>query len=446
MKHPTTVRREPTEGGRGGSPVFAIRWLFPVWDGRVTILGKKPIVLGRESPGFEIEAKLTSRRHAEIHLQGAIAHIEDRDSTNGVHVHGRKVKEGKLAVGTIVRLGDWVGVMISASREELEETKRTEAFQPILTDYFGGPMLQAALAPLRKAAKDDLPVIVQGETGTGKEAVANAVHKWSGRSGEFIAVNCSAFVETLAEGELFGYRAGAFTNAIRPHVGYLEAADGGTLFLDEVADLSPVLQPKLLRALQQREVLRLGEVKPKSVDLRIVVAVQAPLSEAVKAKRFREDLFGRLDGITVELPPLRRRVEDIPFLFKKLLEKAAAGKRVPSLDPALIERLCLYHWPLNIRELGLVARQVFVLHGDKEILTRSVLPPRFDNLPAPDAVKPPEREVLEAMLKEEYDGNKSRLAEALGISRQSLYRRLNGRDEVSGETAKSPPLDETPSP
>jgi transcriptional regulator of acetoin/glycerol metabolism len=450
----TTVGRESTTGGTTGGNVLAIRWLFPELDGRLTPIDKKPLVLGREgNVDVALPGEQTSRRHAEVRLEGLVAHIRDLDSRNGVLVNGKRVKEAHLAVGSLIRLGEWVGVIVAVSRDEAADR---EPFQPLLPGYFGGPGLRAALEPLRRAARSDLPVIIEGETGAGKEGVARAVHAWSGRTGSFVAVNCAALPEALAEGELFGYRRGAFTSADRPSQGYLRAADKGTLFLDEIVDLSTVLQPKLLRALEQREVVPLGESVPVPVDVRIVAAVQAPLREAVEAKRFRGDLFARLDGVTVGLPPLRARVQEIPFLFMNLLTKGLGGRPRPVVDSALIERLCLYDWPFNVRELDLVARQIVALHGDAKKLVKTMLPGRMLESRSSSAIAPiaanapsptPDVETLLAVMRK-HNGNISRAAAELGISRQKAYRLMesapqsgvpnDGADDGSS-IAKVPP-------
>jgi transcriptional regulator of aromatic amino acid metabolism len=449
----TTVGRVSTSGGQAGSTVLALRWLFPQLDGRLTVLQPSPLVLGREDADVALPGEQTSRRHAVVRLEGLVAHIRDLDSRNGIHVDGKRVKEAHLAVGSVVRLGEWVGVLVAVPRDELLDA---EPFQPLLPGYFGGPILRATLEPLRKAAPSDLPVIVEGETGSGKEGVARALHAWSGRSGPLLAVNCAALPEALAEGELFGYRRGAFTGAERANPGYLRAAHGGTLFLDEIADLSAVLQPKLLRALEQHEVVPLGESTPVSVDVRIVAAVQAPLREAVEAKRFRGDLFARLDGVTVHLPPLRERVQEIPFLFMSLLGKGTAGRPRPIVDSALVERLCLYDWPFNVRELDLVTRQLIALHGDQKTLLRTMLPRRMLEPAAtaiaaralsPNVSPTPDLETLLSVLRE-HDGNVSRAAAALGISRQKAYRLMEAAprpDAACDEPEPTAPGRRTPS-
>ena len=206
-------------------------------------------------------------------------------------------------------------------------------FQELTKGYWAGPALLAALAPARLVAATDLSLIIQGPTGVGKEGAAQAIHAWSRREGPFVAVNC-ATLETLAEAQLFGYRKGAFTGADHSSPGFLRAAEGGTLFLDEIADLSMPVQAKLLRAVEQREVVPLGESKAVSINVRLLTATQSPLSEAVEETRFRADLLARLEGLTVPIPPLRERAEEVPFLFAKLVEQSAGPRWSASPRPA----------------------------------------------------------------------------------------------------------------
>jgi DNA-binding NtrC family response regulator len=182
--------------------------------------------------------------------------------------------------------------------------------------------------------------------------------------------------ENLAEGELFGYRKGAFTSAERASPGYFQAANGGTLFLDEVSDLSEAIQPKLLRVLEQGEVTPLGETRPIPVDVRVVVATQKPLTTLVDEDRFRADLMARLDGLRIKLLPLRARVEEVPNLFARLL-KAKSGT-APAVDAAAVESLCCHRWPLNIREVTNLAKRVAALHGQEKMLKRSHLASLLD--------------------------------------------------------------------
>jgi transcriptional regulator with PAS, ATPase and Fis domain len=287
-------------------------------------------------------------------------------------------------------------------------------------------------------AATDLPVVLVGETGTGKEGLARAIHAWSGRTGAFVAVNCAALPAAIAEAELFGYRKGAFTGADRASPGYFRAAHQGTLFLDELLDLPLPLQAKLLRALEQREVQPLGESHPVPVDVRIVCATQEALANAVAERRFRADLRARLDGLTVELPPLRARREDIVPIFTVLL-RGEGGARVPAVDAKLLETLLLYDWPLNVRELVLLARRLLAVHGHEPTLRRAMLPERMAMKDA--ATIPPGRPVVPSRAPTGDDaafeqlvsalrrcgGNVSRAASALGISRARAYRLLDAR-------------------
>jgi transcriptional regulator with PAS, ATPase and Fis domain len=253
-----------------------------------------------------------------------------------------------------------------------------------------------------------------------------------------VAVNCAALPEGLAEGELFGYRRGAFTGADRASPGFFRSAQGGTLLLDEVSDLPLPLQAKLLRVLQEGEVQPLGETRPVPVDVRIVVASQQPLMDAVREGRFRADLLARLDGITVRLPPLRQRKEDVPHLFSHMLREWTKG-RAPAVECDLVERLCVHDWPFNVRELVQLVRQLLVLHPGESLLRAQHLPARI-GLPAaePMAAAPAGKgsaraeiartagEVVElpALLSalRASGGNVARAAAMLGITRQRAYR------------------------
>jgi transcriptional regulator with PAS, ATPase and Fis domain len=407
-----------------------VRWLFPVLDGRLTPVCRGTTTLGRDEDNqIRLEGTQVSRRHAAIQREGAIFLIRDLSSRNGVFVDGNRISAAPLRQGSLIRIGEWVGV-VTTGDEKASGTFVAE----VLPGYFAGPVLFPRLLPLERAAVAELPVVIQGETGTGKEGAARLAHQWSGRRGPFLALNCAALPEQLAEGELFGYRKGAFTGADRANPGHLRSADGGTLFLDEVADLPLPLQAKLLRALEQREVVPLGESTPVKFDVHLVTATQAPLAEAVAAGRFRADLFARLDGMTIVLPPLRERVEELPFLFMRFL--SAKGRKVPAVDATVIEALCRYDWPYNMRELDRLARQLWALHGDESTLLLKHLPARISEPTAP--ASPPKvgpgiaeldsATVLTAL--RTAKGNIKLAAQSLGISRQRLYRMLDEAGQV----------------
>jgi DNA-binding NtrC family response regulator len=364
--------------------------------------------------------------------------IGDLNSMNGIQVDGRRVSRAPIDEGSVVRIGDWVGVVL-----RLPGDQDGAVFQEIIPGYFGGPRTVAAVEPLQKVAATELAIVIEGETGTGKEGIARAAHLWSRRTGPFVAVNCSALPETLAEGELFGYRKGAFTSADRANPGFFQAAQGGTLFLDEVADLPAAIQPKLLRVLEQKEVTPLGETKPIPLDVRIVVATQTPLAALVEEKRFRADLMARLDGLRVRLLPLRSRVEEVPYLFTRLLKAKSGAHAPPSVDAAVVERLCCYRWPLNIREVSNLVQRALALYGQEKILKRGHLVTLMaDSEPAisaaaiaPQAVSPSPVEgsltpaeladrnrIVEVL--QQCAGSQTAAARMLNIARSTLVERL----------------------
>jgi DNA-binding NtrC family response regulator len=290
-------------------------------------------------------------------------------------------------------------------------------------------------------------VLVVGESGTGKELVARAIHTNSPRaSGPFVAVNCTALTESLLESELFGHAKGAFTGAVAGRRGLFEEAQGGTLFLDEIGDVGAKMQAQLLRVLQEGEIRRVGSSEAIRIDVRIVAATNRELEEEVKESRFREDLYFRVNVVTVRLPPLRDRPSDIPLLVNHFLAKYAA--REHRADAGISEEamaaLRRYPWPGNVRELENVIERSLALSKDGVILP-SDLPPELTgtgHAPPPGLVddRPTlaelERRYIELVLRE-TGGNKKRAAEILGIDRRTLYRTLE-REEKSGEKTDEP--------
>jgi transcriptional regulator with GAF, ATPase, and Fis domain len=388
-------------------------------------------VLGRDEGCIvRLRGSDVSRRHAVLSRDENGFLLLDLGSRNGTRVNGQAVKLARLAPGDVIRLGTHVAVV----------TTNSEPCSELAAGLFGGGTLRNALASLEVAAQSDLPVVLEGETGTGKEVVARAIHRWSGRGGEFVGVNCAALPENLAEAELFGYRRGAFTGAERASAGFLRGAHGGTLLLDEIADLSLGVQAKLLRALEERAVQPLGESKPVPVDVRIVVAGQTSLFDAVRARRFRADLLARLDGLSVRLPPLRQRREDVLPLFLRLWTEHAQSLP-PALDVDFIERLCAHDWPLNVRELVLLVRRLHVLCAREPRLRVQHLPERFgrreeqvqaaegeESLAAAKTPGPTGEVGLSELIValRASAGNVARASELLGITRQRAYRLIEG--------------------
>jgi hypothetical protein len=296
-------------------------------------------VVGRgDECGTVLSGNEISRRHAEFRIDGPVAAVRDLDSRNGVFVNGLACSDTRLCHGDIVRCGEWIGVLTSPG-DDLAAT--SVGFSEITPGWYGGSTLMAAVEPAKRFVTDPVvvpgagskspAVIVEGETGTGKEGMARALHRWSGRRGRFVAVNCAALPANLAEAELFGYRRGAFTGAETASLGLFREADAGTLFLDEILDLPLGLQAKLLRVLEERQVRGLGEARDVPIDVRVIAATQEPLGNAVKTGRFRADLYARLDGLTVVLPPLRDRREDIAPLFLEFLRQYIGG-RMPEIE------------------------------------------------------------------------------------------------------------------
>jgi transcriptional regulator with AAA-type ATPase domain len=420
-----------------------VRWVFP-WPASTVVRAGSQVVGRDETCDTVLEGSEVSRRHAELRVDGPLLTVRDLGSSNGVFVNGVRTADAPLGPGDVLRCGEWLGVAVADDDPE--------GLREIAPGWRGGPTLLAAVAPAR-AAGADLPIVIQGETGAGKEGLANAIHAWRRRGGPFVAVNCAALPAHMAEAELFGYRKGAFTGADRASPGYFRAARGGTLFLDEVLELPAEVQPKLLRALQERVVQGLGEISPVSVDVGIVSAAQEPLAAAVTAKRFRADLQARLDGLTIVLPPLRERRDDVVPLFREFL-RAHAGGDPPALDPKLVEALLLHDWPLNVRELLAVARKLLLTHGHEPLLKRSHLPEGLSAGAKPgratSATPAGERgRAASAGVRRSTDdeaeftalvaalrahGNRvAKAAEAIGVSRARAYRLLQAHPEFTVE-------------
>ena len=299
---------------------------------------------------------------------------------------------------------------------------------------------------IRQVADTDTTVLVTGETGTGKELVARALHNHSARAGEsFVPVNCSALAEGILESELFGHRRGAFTGAHTDREGLFRAADGGTLFLDEVGDMSLRLQQRLLRVLQEREIVPVGDSSAVRVDVRVIAATHRDLAEEVEADRFRADLLYRLDVFRIHLPPLRERVSDIPLLVEEALTRLRRRSRTPvptGCSPLAMRLLRSYAWPGNVRQLFGVVESAAIRAGEDRIeanhLPDDVRRPRADGAARPERGAPEEggggryhapesaedeRRAIRAAL-ERSDGVRTEAARLLGMSRTTLWRKL----------------------
>jgi DNA-binding NtrC family response regulator len=306
-------------------------------------------------------------------------------------------------------------------RRRLEGTSPTDG---IVTD---DPIMRELMATLERVAPSDLPVLVQGESGTGKELIARAVHRLSARHIQpFVAINCGAVPETLLESELFGHEKGSFSGALSRKPGLFEVADKGVLFLDEIGEVSQAVQVKLLRALETKEFFRVGGTRPVRTDVRLVSATNKNVKSEMQEGRFREDLYYRLNGVTIKLPPLRERKADIPLLARHFLDRFAAKKK---LTARAMDTLQNYSWPGNVRELQMVMQRAAIL-SSSDTLDAADLPldVRDQNWKAA-AVKTGlslaemEKEYIETVLKE-HDGHRGKTARALGIDPKTLYNKL----------------------
>jgi len=405
---------------------FALLWVFPAVRHHRLEPGKGPWRIGRGADcEIPIDDSRASRHHATVAFRGPVVSIEDLRSTNGTFVDGVAIGRVPVKAGSIVRIGERVGVFcLAPASSDLDA-----CFRELLPGYYVGPLLQRILDPVGRAASSDLPILIVGETGTGKERVAEFIHQRSGRAGRFHAINCATIPREMAESQLFGHKQGAFTGAQYTNIGHFRAADGGTLFLDEVGELPAAVQAKLLRVLQDGAVIPLGDTKAIPTNVRIVAACAKSLVDGAEGLPLRRDLLARLSGLTVELPALAARKEEIAFLFMGLLRRFA-GADPPTIDGKLVERLCLYSWPGNVRELEFLVRQLLALHGHRGGLKRSHLPAaiRDAGISIPRGEPGARRCELESLARalEKSRGNVSRASTHLGISRARAYRLLAG--------------------
>ncbi len=328
--------------------------------------------------------------------------------------------------------------LIQKALEKRQLSRENAYLRRLVKDTQGTPSMignstamNAVYKMIDKVAPSDVIVLIQGESGTGKELVAQAIHQRSLRANKpFVVINCATLQETLLESELFGHIKGAFTGATESRMGLFEAADGGTLFLDEIGELTVGTQSKLLRVVQMGEIRRVGDNRIITVDTRIIAATHKNLATEVKNGRFREDLYFRLNIITVSLPPLRERREDIPVLVQHFLQNICQNKQKKELTPEAMEMMAKYTWPGNVRELeNTIERLVVLTDGDSISIDdlpeniRGTLP----NMDTPDKTEKTLSEVEKKHILKilhEKQWNKTLAAETLGISLKTLYNKL----------------------
>src|SRR4051812_15833693 len=360
-----------------------------------------------------------SGKHATLQRVYGRWLLEDAGSRNGTFVDGVRVERLELTDGVVFEAGHGFFLF----RDSTPEGAGVAPASSLHAAF------DAQLQALARAAQSRAPVVLRGETGTGKEVLARAVHRWSGRSGAFQAINCAALPATLIESELFGYRKGAFSGAIEDRPGLVRSADGGTLFLDEIGDLAPPAQAAILRVLQESEVMPLGATRPVPVDFRLVVATHRDLEAMVRAGQFRADLLARISGFLLTVPPLRERREDLGLLIADLL-RAHAGDRAGGvrLGVDAARALLRYGWPLNVRELE-KALVVALAVGRDDALELHDFPPAVREAGVPVAPAPRSLDPEDARRRDEliellraHGGNVSAVARSLGKARMQVQR------------------------
>jgi two-component system response regulator HydG len=315
-------------------------------------------------------------------------------------------------------------------KKEIKRKDATRSDRPVGKARSFVDVLQLA----ETVAPSDSTVLVTGESGSGKEVVARYIHALSDRSdSRFLSINCGALPESLLESELFGHTKGSFTGAVKDKTGLLVAADGGTLFLDEIGETTPATQVKLLRALQEREVIPVGATQSVPVDVRIIAATNRDLEEEIRRGGFRSDLYYRLNVIALHLPPLRERKDDVPLLARFFLDRQAGSDGCPELDDEVLRLLSEYDWPGNVRELENALEHAQIVAGgaplQAEHLPERLREGRVERLVAAATPANPSMDVIErayiSWVLHAEGGNKTRAAEVLGIDPSTLYRKLN---------------------
>jgi DNA-binding NtrC family response regulator len=372
---------------------------------------------------LQLADKRISQVHAHVRLTSEGWCLEDAGSKNGTRVNGFETARAILHHGDLIEVGLSFLLFTTEGRGEPARAGVPEGLAT-----FNEPLARQ-LERLALIARAQSPVLVRGETGTGKELVARAIHQLSGRSGALRTVNCPALPRTLLESELFGYKKGSFSGAVQDRLGLVRSADQGTLFLDEIGDFPLEAQPALLRTLEQREVHPIGATAPVPVDFRVVAATHRDLLGMVQADRFRSDLFERLNGFSLTLPPLRERREDLGTLVSALVSRyKPAGAPPITLSPAAVRAIHAYPWPGNIRELAQAIGAALPLAGG-DLIDLEHLPERVRGArwPVASADRRQEREPnaasgeLEGLLVR-HRGNVSAIAEEMRTSRMQVHR------------------------
>jgi transcriptional regulator with AAA-type ATPase domain len=418
---------------------------------RFSLRGTDEVVIGRGSARsasrhidegvrrlcIRIPGRSMSSTHARLRSSGSEWILEDAGSTNGSFVNGDSVQRNVIRDGDVLELGHTLFIFRAALP--------TPAETPLALDNAGLdadpgfdtllPEEVSRLEAMERIVSSPLPILLRGETGTGKEVLARSIHRRSRREGSYVAINCGAIPPTLVESHLFGYARGAFTGAVKDELGAIRAADGGTLLLDEIGDLPVAAQPALLRFLQEREVTPVGSSSAQRVDLRVIAATHQPLERMVERGAFRADLLARLNGLTYRLRPLRERREDVGVIIASLLGKHGPPSGL-TIALAAGRRLLTADWPWNVRQLEQVLERALVLsHGT--IAAKDVIdaleskdsPTRLEKHEAEPSPSPMRLTEAELALRKEllvhmdrHHGNVAAVAKTMGKARMQIHR------------------------
>jgi two-component system response regulator AtoC len=408
---------------------------------------------------IRIDDPSVSRHHCCLHV-GETIEVEDLGSANGTMLvrslqagledettggATHAIAQGErhpIQIGDVLRVGQVVLVVQRKGRSSFPAAPAgATPGQPVLVD----PEMRRAYELLRKAAATEISVLLLGETGAGKEVMAETVHRWSLRAeGPFLKLNCAALTDTLLESELFGHERGAFTGAHVAKAGLLESTDGGTVFLDEIGELSPGTQAKLLRVLEERAVIRVGATKPRRIDVRFVTATNRDLAQRVQGGQFRSDLYYRISGLVIRIPPLRNRPAEIEPLARHFLREFSmrAGNPPPSMSASALGKLLAHDWPGNVRELrnvmeratllvtGSTVEAEHVMIEDSEPGGADLFDAEFEAetaviaSPFMESVSPEDERARILKALEACGGNQTRAAKMLGIARRTLINRI----------------------
>jgi DNA-binding NtrC family response regulator len=373
-------------------PARRVSVFWPNGSAVLDLPARGSLTIGRtRNADIPIEHASVSRKHAILHV-GTGVRVEDCGSLNGTRVGGRKLKPNQVVEvtpGTVVEVGK---AMLVLQGEVVPSVRESDEAPPPPSFVVRDGSMERLYRLVDMVAKSDISVLLYGETGVGKEVFAQTIHKRSPRAGKpFVGLNCAALPENLLESELFGYERGAFTGAVQAKAGLLEAAQGGSVFLDEVGEMPMSAQAKLLRALERREVIRLGATVARPIDVRFISATHRNLEEQAARGLFRQDLFFRLDGISVQIPPLRERKAEIPPLARQFASDAArrAGTRPPQISDEALATLERHAWPGNIRELKNVIERAVLLAAGETIRPEHIVMRSMSMVPEPAPAQQP---------------------------------------------------------